>query len=153
MHAILNSKLFCKMCTLLYKNSIIHNILMNLITLCKTYTFLQWYNCLKPLNVDPYLKLNDFNSRSPLQRRPNVSNLQTYQITFEYGPPQLNLFRYVTQKASTLWRKAKEKCILKDNGKPMEGFLLMSGEDESIVRDSLKRFGFDKNKLEKMCEC
>lgn len=103
--------------------------------------------------MDPYLKLNDFNSCSPLQRRPNVSNLQTYQITFEYGPPQLNLFRYVTQKASILWRKAKEKCILKDNGKPMEGFLLMSGEDESIVRDSLKRFGFDKNKLEKMCEC
>lgn len=99
------------------------------------------------------MKLNDFNQCSPSERRPNVSTLQTYQITFEYGPPQLNLFRYVTKKASTLWRKAKEKCILKGCGKPMEGFFLMSEEDKSIIQDSLKKFGFDKNQPEKMCEC
>lgn len=35
----------------------------------------------------------------------------------------------------------------------MEGFFLMSEEDKSIIQDSLKKFGFDKNQPEKMCEC
>lgn len=74
-------------------------------------------------------------------------------MPFEYGPPQLNLFQYVTKKTSTLWRKAKEKCILKGSGKPMEGFFLMSEEDESIIQDSLKRFGFDNIQPEKVCKC
>lgn len=107
----------------------------------------------RPLKLEShFIPHKRLRSKSPSERRPNVSTLQTYQITFEYGPPQLNLFRYVTKKASTLWRKAKEKCILKGCGKPMEGFFLMSEEDKSIIQDSLKRFGFDKNQPEKMSE-
>lgn len=80
-----------------------------------------------------------------------MSSLQIYQITYEYGPPQLNLFRYVTKKASTLWKEAKEKCILKDEGKPTEIFYLICGEDENNVEDCLKGFGFDVYQQEKMC--
>lgn len=88
---------------------------------------------------------------SPLQKRPNVFSLQTFQITFEYGPPQLNLFRYVTKKASTLWKEAKEKCILKDEGEPIEIFHLICEQDDSNVETCLKRFGFDDYQLDKMC--
>lgn len=108
----------------------------------------------RPLKLEsqfiPHKRLG--RSGSPLEGEPNVPILQTYLNTFEYGPPELNLFRYVTNKASTLWRKAKEKCILKGSGKPMEWFFLMSEEDESIIQDSLKRFGFDKIQPEKISE-
>lgn len=81
-----------------------------------------------------------------------MSILQAYRVTFEYGPPQLNLYGYVTQRASILWKKAKEICMLKDDGNPTNGFLLLCGVDEKNVEDCLKRFGFDVYQQKKMCE-
>lgn len=90
-------------------------------------------------------------SKSPRQRRQNVSSLQTYKIIFEFGPPELNLFKYISKKASILWEEAKEKCILKDSGKPTDGLLLICG-GEGHVEDCLKIFGFDVYLQEKLFE-
>lgn len=37
------------------------------------------------------------------------SSLQIYKIIFEFGPSQLNLFRYITKKAGILCKEPKEK--------------------------------------------
>lgn len=89
-------------------------------------------------------------SSSP--RRQNVSSLQTYKIIFEFGPPQLNLFRYITKKVGILWNEAKEKCSLKDGGKPTNGLLLVCEDDERTVNDCLKIVGFDVYQLERLLE-
>lgn len=91
-------------------------------------------------------------SRSPQLERRNVSGLQTYKITFEFGPPQLNLFRYITKKSGILWKDAKEKCILKDGGKPTDGLLLIFEDDESTIDECLKVAGFDVYQHEELLE-
>lgn len=91
-------------------------------------------------------------SNSPVPARQNLSDLQIYKIVFEYGPTQLNLFRYVTKKANILWQKAQEKCILKDDGKPLDGFLLIHRDDDGNVTDCLKTYGFDVYQQEKLFE-
>lgn len=80
-----------------------------------------------------------------------MSRFQLYKIIFEYGPPQLNLFKYVTKKALILWKEAREKCILKDDGQPTDEFLLMCGENGN-AEDCLRMFGFDVYQLEKIGE-
>lgn len=80
----------------------------------------------------------------------HISSLQTYKIIFEFGPPQLNLFRYITKKVGILWKEAKEKCNLKDDGKPTNGLLLISEDDERTVNDCLKVVGFDVYHLERL---
>lgn len=89
---------------------------------------------------------------SPRLGRRNVSSLQTYKIIFEFGPHQLNLFRYITKKSGILWKDAKEKCILKDGGKPTDGLLLICEDDEGTVNECLKVAGFDVYKYEKLLE-
>lgn len=91
-------------------------------------------------------------SRSPRLGRQNVSSLHTYKIIFEFGPPQLNLFRYVTKKVGILWNEAKEKCSFKDGGKPTNGLLLICEDDERTLNDCLKVVGFDVYQLEKLLE-
>lgn len=90
-------------------------------------------------------------SKSPRQRGFILSRFQLYKIIFEYGPPQLNLFKYVTKKALILWKEAREKCILKDDGQPTDEFLLMCGENGN-AEDCLRMFGFDVYQLEKIGE-
>lgn len=93
-----------------------------------------------------------FNLSSPRLGGQNISSLQTYKIIFEFGPPQLNLFRYITKKVGILWKEAKEKCNLKDGGKPTNGLLLISEDDERTVNDCLKVVGFDVYPLERLLE-
>lgn len=81
-----------------------------------------------------------------------MSSFKFYKVIFEYGPPQLNLFRYVTKKSLILWKEANGKCILKDDKKPTDEFLLMCG-DNADAEDCLRMFGFDVYQLEKMEEC
>lgn len=98
-------------------------------------------------------KLISFLIHSPREGRQNLSDLQIYKIEFEYGPTQLNLFRYVIKKANILWRKAQEKCILKVGGKPLDGFLLIHrDDDDGNVTDCLKPYGFDVDQEEKLFE-
>lgn len=93
---------------------------------------------------------NLFNSYRPQPERKNEPSLQTYKFIFEFGPPQLNLFRYITKKAGILWKEAKEICILKASGIPTEGPLLICKDDESNVNDCLKVAGFDVYQQEKL---
>lgn len=72
---------------------------------------------------------------SPRLGRRNVSSLQTYKIIFKFGPPKLNIFSNIAMKAGILWKEAKQKCILKDCGKPTDGLLLRCGDDETNVVD------------------
>lgn len=91
-------------------------------------------------------------SRSPRLGRRNVSSLQTYKIIFEFGPPQLNLFRYISKKSGIIWKDAKEKCILKDGGKPTDGLLLICEDGETTINKCLKVAGFDFYQHEKLLE-
>lgn len=56
------------------------------------------------------------------------------------------------KKANILWQKAQEKCILKDDGKPLDGFLLIHRDDDGNVTDCLKTYGFDVYQQEKLFE-
>lgn len=60
--------------------------------------------------------------------------------------------RYIIKKSGILWKDAKEKCILKDGGKPTDGLLLVCEDDEGIVNKCLKVAGFDVYKYERLLE-
>lgn len=98
-----------------------------------------------------FLKLNVFIYAALCKKDQMSSAYKRTKSHLNTAPPQLNLFRYVTKKASTLWKEAKEKCILKDEGEPIEIFHLICEQDDSNVETCLKRFGFDDYQLDKMC--
>lgn len=98
-----------------------------------------------------YLYLEFYFITKALERR-NVSSLQTYKIIFEFGPHPLNLLRYIIKKSGILWKDAKEKCILKDGGKPTDGLFLICEDDEGIVNKCLKVACFDVYKYERLLE-
>lgn len=93
-----------------------------------------------------------FYSSSPRLGRQNVSSLQTYKIIFEFGPPQLNLFRYITKKAGILCKEPKEKCSFKDGEASTDGLLLICENDEMNVNECLKDVGFDVYQFERLLE-
>lgn len=131
---------------------------MNLLLLPREQCHTKLYN--STLFIRNRLCLLDYGSKcqflfylsSPRLGGQNISSLQTYKIIFEFGPPQLNLFRYITKKVGILWKEAKEKCNLKDGGKPTNGLLLISEDDERTVNDCLKVVGFDVYHLERLLE-
>lgn len=132
--------------------------IMNLLLLPREQCHNKLYN--STLFIRNRLCLLDYGSKcqflfylsSPRLGGQNISSLQTYKIIFEFGPPQLNLFRYITKKVGILWKEAKEKCNLKDGGKPTNGLLLISEDDERTVNDCLKVVGFDVYHLERLLE-
>lgn len=65
---------------------------------------------------------------------------------FEYGPPDLNLYKHVAEKTHYLWKMAKHNFILKDEGKPKDGFLLLHIDGENILENCLKIFDFEQDK-------
>lgn len=105
-----------------------------------------------PEKANPEVPRKIQRKSSPRLGRRNVSSLQTYKIIFEFGPHQLNLLRYIIKKSRILWKDAKEKCILKDGGKPTDGLLLICEDDEGIVNKCLKVAGFDVYKYERLLE-
>lgn len=131
---------------------------MNLLLLPREQCHKKLYN--STLFIRNRLCLLDYGSKcqflfylsSPRLGGQNISSLQTYKIIFEFGPPQLNLFRYITKKVGILWKEAKKKCNLKDGGKPTNGLLLISEDDERTVNDCLKVVGFDVYHLERLLE-
>lgn len=62
---------------------------------------------------------------------------------FGYGPPELNLYKHVAKKTHNLWEMAKEHFILKDDGEPMDGFLVLHTDGENILENFLKKFDFE----------
>nr|XP_034316397.1 uncharacterized protein LOC117685919 isoform X2 [Crassostrea gigas] len=105
-----------------------------------------------PENVNLEVPRKILRKSSPLLRRRNVSSLQTFKIIFEFGPHQLNLFRYITKKSGILWKDANEKWILKNGGKPTDGLILICEDDEGTVNTCLKMAGFDVYKYERLEE-
>lgn len=62
---------------------------------------------------------------------------------FEYGPPDLNLYKHVAKKTHSLWKTAKENVILKDEGEPIDGFLVLHIDGENILENCLEIFDFE----------
>lgn len=59
--------------------------------------------------------------------------------------------RYIAKKTIILWKEAKKKCILNDDGKPTDGFLFISGNDGN-AENCLRMFGFDVYQHGKLSE-
>lgn len=49
---------------------------------------------------------------------------------------------YIVKKIIIFWKEVKEKCILNDDGKLIDGFFFISGNDGN-VENCLRMFGFD----------
>lgn len=60
--------------------------------------------------------------------------------------------RYIIKKFRIFWKDVKEKCILKDGGKLIDGLFLICEDDEGIVNKCLKVVGFDVYKYERLLE-
>lgn len=83
---------------------------------------------------------------SPPKSSPEEFSLKTSRIRFEYGPAELNLYKNVAQRAHTLWKKAKEKCIfVTDEGEPMDGLFVIHSIRVNILDHCLKIFDFDQD--------
>lgn len=75
--------------------------------------------------------------------------LKATKIIYDYGPPELNLFKYLAEEAHFLWEKENESH--KDENEPMKGIVLIHDDDTDIKERCLHFFGFDlrSNKLER----
>jgi hypothetical protein len=71
-----------------------------------------------------------------------ISRLQHSLITFEYGPPELNLFKYIAEESSFLWRKTNEIYTLNKDGEPSDGLLLVHEDSENAQEVCLRLFEF-----------
>lgn len=71
------------------------------------------------------------------------NNIKISRIAFEYGPPELNLYKQVAKKTHCLWKMAKKNFILKDEGEPTDGFLVLHIDGANISEDFLNFFDFE----------
>lgn len=65
------------------------------------------------------------------------------KVIFDYGPPELNLFKYVAVEADFLWENVKKLHNLKDYYEPLDGLVLIHDDDCDIADRYLKMFQFD----------
>lgn len=72
------------------------------------------------------------------------NNIKISKIVFEYGPPELNLYKHVATKTHCLWEMATNKFILKVEGEPTDGFLVLHRDGENISEDFLNFFDFEQ---------
>lgn len=78
--------------------------------------------------------------------RGGQNNFKISRIVFEYGPPELNLYKHVAKKSHSLWKMAKESLILRDEGEPADGFLVLHIDGANILENCLKIFDFEQEK-------
>lgn len=78
--------------------------------------------------------------------RGGENNFKISRIVFEYGPPELNLYNHVAKKTQSLWKKTKDNLILKDEGEPIDGFLVLHMNGVNIFENCLKAFDFEPDK-------
>lgn len=74
--------------------------------------------------------------------------LKATKIIYDYGPPKLNLFKYLAEEARFLWEKENERHRYANE--PMNGIVLIHDDDTDIAERCLHYFGFDlrSNNLE-----
>lgn len=74
--------------------------------------------------------------------------LKATKIIYDYGPPELNLFKYLAEEAHFLWEKENERHRYANE--PMNGIVLIHDDDTDIAERCLHYFGFDlrSNNLE-----
>ncbi|XP_048748673.2 uncharacterized protein LOC125660908 isoform X3 [Ostrea edulis] len=71
-----------------------------------------------------------------------INRLQPSLITFEFGPSELNLYKYVAEESSFLWRKTKETYALRNDSEPLDGLIFIHGGSDNIQDICLKLFEF-----------
>ncbi|XP_062588441.1 uncharacterized protein LOC134250104 [Saccostrea cucullata] len=87
--------------------------------------------------------------------------LNVSYITFEYGPSELNLFKYVAEEYEFLWENLKKICILNKNSEPEDGLILLHGDSKNVPELCMDLFRFDakttkfesRKKIPKEIEC
>lgn len=100
----------------------------------------------------PYFIKISFNEYicSSTKTKPQEPGLKFSRIVFDYGPPQLNLYKYVAEEAHFIWENTKEKhFMLKDAGEPIDGFMLIHEDGDNAIENCLETFDFDFDQKEK----
>lgn len=88
--------------------------------------------------------------KSSTKTKPQEPGLKFSRIVFDYGPPQLNLYKYVAEEAHFIWENTKEKhFMLKDAGEPIDGFMLIHEDGDNAIESCLETFDFDFDQKEK----
>lgn len=65
------------------------------------------------------------------------------KVIFDFGPPELNLFKYVAVEANFLWENLKKFHNLKDYYEPLDGLVLIHDNECDIAEGYLRMFHFD----------
>lgn len=75
--------------------------------------------------------------------------IKATKITYDYGPRELNLFKYVAEETHFLWEKAKGKN--NNDNEPSNGIVLIHDDDTEIEERCLQFLDFDipSEKLER----
>lgn len=81
----------------------------------------------------------------PLKLSGGENIFKISRIAFEYGPPELNLYKHVAKKTHFIWNMAKENFILKDEGEPTDGLLVLHIDGINILENCLKIFDFEQD--------
>lgn len=69
--------------------------------------------------------------------------MKTLKSVFDYGPSELNLYKYVAEESLSLWKEAKEKLNVTDNCKPTDGVLLVHETGDNVAEDLIELFDFE----------
>lgn len=97
---------------------------------------------------EPTMKKFRLRRKSSSEKEIVEAFLKATKIIYDYGPPELNLFKYLADEAHFLWEKENEKH--KDDNEPMNGIVLIHDDDTKIAERCLHFLGFDlrSNELE-----
>lgn len=63
-------------------------------------------------------------------------------MEFQFGPQQLNLYKYVAEESHFLWEKAKQHHFMREESEPIDGLLLTHSTNENPPELGLKFFNF-----------
>lgn len=83
----------------------------------------------------------DISTQAPLTPK-SMNWLQTSVVEFQFGPQQLNLYKYVAEESHFLWEKTKQHHFMTDESEPIDGLLLMHPTNENLPELGLKFFDF-----------
>lgn len=98
-------------------------------------------NCFETDDSQPTMKKLRLRCKSPTEKGIVEPILRATKITFEYGPPELNFFKYLAEETHFLWEKVKE--IQNDDNEPMNSIVLIHDEDTEVAELCLHFFDFD----------
>lgn len=90
---------------------------------------------------EPTKKKFRLRRKSPSKKEIVKPILKATKITFDYGPPELNLFKYLAEETHFLWEKENERYT--NDNEPMNGIVLIHDDESEIAERCLHFFGFD----------